>query len=117
VTALSVELDAMMTAARNYHEALERYTAVRRSLLDYERAVRPTMSGFDGLMPVLLAVRDGRYTAYERLMKSGVRLKGFLETLEQVSPPPNSRTCSRRSSARFAWLTMPARAAGWPWPP
>jgi hypothetical protein len=87
VTALTVELDAMMTAARNYHEALERYTAVRRSLLDYERAVRPTMSGFDGLMPVLLAVRDGRYTAYERLVKSGVRLKGFLEALEQVSPP------------------------------
>ena len=25
------------------------------------------MSGFDGLMPVLNAVRDMRYTAYERL--------------------------------------------------
>jgi hypothetical protein len=60
---------------------------MRRSLLDYERAVRPTMSGFDGLMPVLVAIRDGRYTAYERLMKSGVRLKGFLETIDGVTPP------------------------------
>jgi hypothetical protein len=84
---LMTELEATLARVRTYREALARYTVVRPSLLAYERAVRPVMSGFDGLLPVFMAVRDNRYTAYERLVIAGTRLSGFAEAVQEVAPP------------------------------
>ncbi len=63
-SALFAELESTLARVRSYRAALDRYTAIRPRLLAYERAVRPVMSGFDGLVPVFNAVRDTRYTAY-----------------------------------------------------
>ena len=60
---------------------------VRGSLLAYERRVRPTMSGFDGLLPVLTSLRDTRYTAYERLERASARLASLQASLAGVEPP------------------------------
>jgi hypothetical protein len=87
VRSLLAELEAMLASVHTYREALDRYTRVRGTLLAYERSVRPVMSGFDGLGPVFTAVRDVRHTAYARLERAGVRLKGFLEALDRVTPP------------------------------
>ncbi len=80
-------LDARLEAARLHKVALDRYAAVRRSLLEYERRVRPVMSGFDGLVPVLTYVQDGKYTAYERLVRATGRLSTLLGDLSAIEPP------------------------------
>ncbi|HEX5070015.1 MAG TPA: hypothetical protein VFV78_07335 [Vicinamibacterales bacterium] len=87
VRSLTSEIEAMLSSARSYRAALERYTAVRGTLLAYERTIRPTMSGFDGLVPVFTAIREIRYTAYERLERAGVRLKELIAHLETIRPP------------------------------
>ena len=87
VAEVSGEIDEMVTAVRAYHTAVERYLVVRRSLLNYEREVRPTLSAFDGLMPILSAIRDLKFTSYERVERAGVRLKTFAAALEQITPP------------------------------
>lgn len=81
------ELETMLTRVRSYRAALDRYAAVRPSLLAYERAVRPIMSGFDGLVPVFNAIRDVRFTAYERLERASVRLANFTDALQEIAPP------------------------------
>jgi hypothetical protein len=87
VAAAATELDAILVATRSYREKLDRYARVRGSLLAYERTVRPMLSGFDGLTPVFSAVRDGRFTAYERLEKATFRLQSFRAGLQPVEPP------------------------------
>jgi hypothetical protein len=80
-SALFEELDRALASVRAYRAALDHYTMVRSSLLAYERTVRPVMSGFDGLVPVFNAVRDSRFTAYERLVGASARLAGFTDAL------------------------------------
>jgi hypothetical protein len=87
MAALSSELDAIAADVTTHANALERYARMRGALLAYERSIRPVLSGFDGLMPVFLAVRDVRYTAYERLVRATGRLQGFIAALEAVAPP------------------------------
>jgi hypothetical protein len=87
VTVVATELDGMLAAARAHRRALERYAQVRRLLLEYERTMRPTMSGFDGLLPILKAVEEQRFTAYERLEAAGARLRAFQGTTRAVTPP------------------------------
>jgi hypothetical protein len=87
VSTLMAELEALLSSVRTYRAAMDRYVAVRRSLLAYERQVRPMMSGLDGLVPVLAAVRDVRFTAYERLERAGGRLKTLIEAMQTVTPP------------------------------
>src|SRR5262249_12083956 len=87
IQSLTSEIEAMLASTRTYRRAVEHYTAVRGTLLAYERNIRPTMSGFDGLVPVFTAIRDDRYTAYERLERAGVRLKELIANLESVTPP------------------------------
>ena len=89
VAALADELSAMLEAARTYREALERYARVRGSLLAYERTVRPIMSGFDGLTPVFGAIRDERYTAYERIVRAGDRVTAMRADMKSLTPPPD----------------------------
>jgi len=89
VRTLMSEVEAMLASARTYRAAVEHYAAVRVGLLAYERAVRPTMSGFDGLVPVFTAIRDLRYTAYERLERAGARLTDLLAALGALTPPPD----------------------------
>jgi hypothetical protein len=86
---LTSEIEAMLASTRTYRAALEHYTAVRGSLLAYERAIRPTTIGFDGLVPVFNAIRDIKYTAYERLERAGSRLKELIVTLDAIAPPPD----------------------------
>jgi len=87
VSGVVTELDAMLVATRAYREKLDHYALVRGSLLAYERTMRPTMSGFDGLSPVFSALRDTRFTAYERLERTSARLLGFRSTVKTVQPP------------------------------
>jgi hypothetical protein len=77
----------MLASVRTYKASLEHYALVRGSLLAYEHTIRPTLSGFDGLAPVFTAIRDARFTAYDRLERAGVRLKAFIAALEQIKPP------------------------------
>jgi hypothetical protein len=47
------------------------------------------MSGFDGLRPMLEAIRDMRGTPFERLTTAYERLKGFAADLARIAPPPD----------------------------
>jgi len=87
VAALEGMLDAKVEAVRIHRLALDHYALVRRSLLEYERQARPVMSGFDGLLPVLNFVRDGKFTAYERLVRTGTRLQALSADLAALKPP------------------------------
>jgi hypothetical protein len=87
VRALATELNAMLEATKTYHAKLERYARVRGTLLAYERRVRPMMSGFDGLLAVLEALRDTRYTGYERLERAAARLTSYQAAMAGVEPP------------------------------
>ena len=85
--ALLTELEGELNRARAYRDALDHYLAIRSTLLTYERNVRPVMSGFDGLLPIFVAVKESRFTAYERLVRSEERLKTYTEALDLVAPP------------------------------
>jgi len=87
VTALAALLDAKLEAVRVHRRALDHYAVVRRGLLEYERRVRPVMSGFDGLGPVLGYVRDGRFTSYDRLVRTAARLAELSASLLAIEPP------------------------------
>ena len=85
--ALMSELEAGLVRVRSYRESLDHYLKIRSTLLAYERNVRPIMSGFDGLVPVFTAVKEDRFTAYERLVRAEERIAGFTEALDLVAPP------------------------------
>jgi hypothetical protein len=87
VAALRAWLDDRLAAARRHRLALDRYRAVRDSLLAYERAVRAAMSDLDGLAPVLDAIRDQSGPSVERLSQSRARLERVLAALGSVTPP------------------------------
>jgi hypothetical protein len=87
VAALTAMLEAKAEAVRLHRKALDHYAAVRRNLLEYERRVRPVMSGFDGLESVLTYVRDGKYTAYERLVRTSERLEALAADLQGLEAP------------------------------
>jgi hypothetical protein len=80
-------LDAKLEAARTYRLALDHYAYARRGRLEYERRVRPAMSGFDGMRPMLEAIRDMRGTPFERLTIAYERLRAFAADLARVTPP------------------------------
>jgi len=87
LAALMSNLDAKLEATRAYRLALDHYAYARRGRLDYEKRVRPTMSGFDGLRPMLEAIRDMRGTPFERLTIAYDRLRSFAADLARVTPP------------------------------
>jgi hypothetical protein len=89
VAMIAAALNAKLEAARIHRLALEHYTLVRRSLLEYERQARPVMSGIDGLGPILTFVRDGKFTAYERLVRAGSRVGTLAADLAALTPPPD----------------------------
>ena len=89
LSALMAGLDAKLEAAKTYRLALDHYAYARRGRLDYEKRVRPAMSGFDGLRPMLEAIRDMRGTPFERLTTAYERLKGFAADLARIAPPPD----------------------------
>jgi len=87
VDALLSELSSLLESTRTRRAALDRYAKVRGSLLQYERNVRPVMSGLDGALPVLTALRDTKYTAYERLVRLTDRLIAYRAALETIAAP------------------------------
>lgn len=87
VDSLLAELSAVLDATRAHRTALDHYAMVRGSLLQYERTIRPVTSGLDGLTPILSALRDTKYTAYERLERTTGRLAAFRNSLGAVAPP------------------------------
>jgi hypothetical protein len=87
VEALLGELSSLLESTRTRRAALDRYARVRGDLLQYERNVRPVMSGLDGAAAVLTALRDTKYTAYERLVRLTGRLAGYRAALETIAPP------------------------------
>ncbi len=84
---LGRQLELKLAATRAYRAALDHYEAVRPALLGYERRVRPVLSGIDGLRPVIEAVREMRFTAYDRLLTAANRIAGLQELLESITPP------------------------------
>ena len=74
-------------AARAYRAALDHYDEVRRDLIAYERRIRPVLSALDGLRPIVDAVREMRYTSFDRLSTAATRLEGASRTLEAAPPP------------------------------
>ena len=89
VSALLAELDRKLADTTIHRKALDHYAEVRQSLLDYERAARAPMVTFDGLTPVFLAIREVRYTAYERLERANARMKTALASFSRLAPPPD----------------------------
>ena len=87
VDALLVELASVLDATRTHRAALDRYAHVRGSLLQYERTVRPVMSGLDGLTPVFTALREMHYMAYDRLLQTTGRIAAFRTSLDAIAPP------------------------------
>jgi hypothetical protein len=87
VDALLAELSKILEATKAHRAALDRYALMRGSLLQYERNARPVMSGFDGMTPIFNALRDVRYTAYERLERATARLAAFRTSFDAIAPP------------------------------
>jgi hypothetical protein len=87
VEAIAVELSSVLEKTRTHRAALDRYARARGALLQYERTVRPMMSGFDGLAPIFDALREFRYTAYERLERASARIAAYRKALTAVAPP------------------------------
>ncbi len=87
IAALIAELDAKLEAARSYRLALDHYAYARRGRLDYEKRVRWAMSGFDGVRPMLEAIKEMRGTPFERLNVAYERLRAFAADLARVTPP------------------------------
>ncbi len=87
VAELVKELQARLEAARAHRLALDHYTYVRPSLLAYERRIRPTLSGLDGLRSVLQYVRDMRSMAFERIETAITRLESFEREAGEILPP------------------------------
>lgn len=87
VANLLAELETMVASTRTVNDTLVRYTRVRAHLLAYERSIRPVMSGFDGLRPILNAIRDMRYTSYDRLVVASDRLRKYISAVAVTQPP------------------------------
>ena len=85
--AIAALLDAKLEAVRIHRKALDRYAAVRKRLLEYERRVRIVMSGLDGLGPVLAHIRDGKYSSYDRLVRAAARVTELSEEIGAIVPP------------------------------
>ncbi len=89
IQALNAALDAKLEAAQLHRLALEHHAYVRRSLLAYERRVRPALSTLDGLKPVIEFVREMKSMAFERLEYANRRLEAIAADLETVIAPPD----------------------------
>ena len=87
VRELRRQLDLTLSAARAYRAALDHYNAVRPTLIAYERRVRAALSTMDGLRPIIEAVREMRFTSFDRLGTAATRVEGASRALEAVTPP------------------------------
>ena len=87
VRELRRQLDLKLMAARAHRAALDHYAKVRPVLLDYERRVRPALVTMDGLRPVVEAVRELRFTSFDRLRATGTRIEGAADLLAGITPP------------------------------
>jgi hypothetical protein len=85
--AIAALLDAKLEAVRLHRKALDHYAAMRKSLLEYERRVRPVMSGLDGLAPILGHIRDGKYSSYDRLVRAAARVSELSAAVATIEPP------------------------------
>jgi hypothetical protein len=84
------ELRIARTSALARKDALDRYAAVRRRLLDYETAVRPAFSALDGLRSLLQYYRELRGVSFERTVAAGERFDRLRGQIEGVTPPPEA---------------------------
>ena len=84
---LGRQLNLKLTATKAYRAALDHYAAARPALLGYERSVRPALATMDGLRPVIEAVREMRFTSFDRLLAAANRITGLQELLDGITPP------------------------------
>ena len=87
VESLRVELGTARAEASARRETLDRYVAMRGLLLEYELAVRPAFSAFDGLRAVLESMRDGRTVSFERTVAAAERFTRLQQQIQDVRPP------------------------------
>ena len=81
------ELRVARTSAAVRKEALDRYALVRQRLLDYEIAVRPAFSAFDGLRSVLQYFKDRRVVSFDRTVGAEARFARLRDQIAAVAPP------------------------------
>jgi hypothetical protein len=88
VQALADTLAAKIEATRAYRLALDHYALLRPTLLQYERDVRGTFAGLDGLAPILQAIRDmAGGPSYHYLDLADERLARMSDDLSRISVP------------------------------
>jgi len=87
VRELERQLRVKLEATEAYRAALDHYAKVRPALLGYERQIRPALSTLDGLRPVIEAVREMRFTSFDRLKSAGERLEGTQTLLAGIDAP------------------------------
>jgi hypothetical protein len=81
------DLTARLEVMRSLHAARDRYLADKPHMLEYERLVRPVLSGLDGMKPVLIAIRDGKPAGFDTTNRSLARLANLAAALPRVTPP------------------------------
>jgi len=84
------ELRMARSTAMARKEALDKYAAVRRRLLDYEVAVRPAFAALDGLRSLLQYYRELRGVSFDRTVEAGERFERLRGQIESVTPPPEA---------------------------
>ncbi|MEZ5317868.1 MAG: hypothetical protein R2752_10755 [Vicinamibacterales bacterium] len=87
VAALRKALDGWLDKTVERRLTLDRYALARAKIVDYEKAVRPALSGIDGLRSVLEYLRDQKYFNFQRLETSIARFARYLDLVQQVTPP------------------------------
>ena len=81
------ELRAKLEATHIRRLALDHYEFARAGLLEYERRMRPTLAGLDGLRSVLEYIRDMKTMQFDRVETAIARLTRFMTTVDAITPP------------------------------
>lgn len=87
VASLQSWLAERLDAARRQRLALDHYTLVRQSLLDYELRIRTAMTAIDGLQPGLTDIRDQSGPSMDALVRAESRLQRLVAELAAITPP------------------------------
>jgi hypothetical protein len=87
VKTLSDALQATLVKTRAYRQQLDHWNVLGPRLYQYERDVRPVLSGLSGLQPVFEHIRDSQYMAVDRVLNSLGRLTTLMALFDTVQAP------------------------------
>lgn len=81
------QLRATLEKAQAYRLVLDRHAFLSPSFQKYERSVRPTLSGLDGLTPILERIQDMSGPGYDWLMRAVSQLDALAAGFARIAPP------------------------------